>query len=254
MIKRDLLVRLVLIPTLIRQLPSMAWRSTGSTNQELLSNLKKNGVLKNQRVIDAMLRVDRGHFTDRDKYVDAPQPIGYKATISAPHMHAHALELLADQLVEGNRVLDVGSGTGYLTACMSIMVGDKGKVVGIDHIEGIVKDSLNNVARDPQLQALIDSGRMELLVGDGRLGYPPAAPYNAIHVGAAAATIPQALTSQLAPGGRMIIPHGPQGGHQELLQIDKKQDGTLTQKSLMGVIYVPLTDSEKQWPKARSDL
>lgn len=73
-----------------------------------------------------MLAVDRCHYTKNNAYMDAPQSIGYSVTISAPHMHAHALELLKNQLVNGTRALDVGSGSGYLTACMAIMMGEKG--------------------------------------------------------------------------------------------------------------------------------
>jgi protein-L-isoaspartate(D-aspartate) O-methyltransferase len=69
-----------------------------------------------------MLGVDRSFFAPRDPYADSPQPIGYGATISAPHMHAYALEVLKDHLYDGSVSLDVGSGTGYLTACMAIMV------------------------------------------------------------------------------------------------------------------------------------
>lgn len=69
-----------------------------------------------------MLAVDRCFFAPRDPYVDSPQGIGYGVTISAPHMHAHALEVLKDHLKVGCRVLDVGSGSGYLTACMAMMV------------------------------------------------------------------------------------------------------------------------------------
>lgn len=73
-----------------------------------------------------MLAVDRGNYSKNNPYMDAPQGIGYGVTISAPHMHAHALELLKDQLTEGERALDVGSGSGYLTACMALMVGETG--------------------------------------------------------------------------------------------------------------------------------
>merc|ERR1719369_2212272 len=80
-----------------------------------------------------MVRVDRGNYVSTNPYMDSPQSIGYKVTISAPHMHAYALELLKDHLVEGAHALDVGSGSGYLTACMGYLVGETGKVVGIDH-------------------------------------------------------------------------------------------------------------------------
>ncbi|VDQ08172.1 unnamed protein product [Trichobilharzia regenti] len=69
-----------------------------------------------------MLSVDRGYFTNSSPYLDRPRPIGFAATISAPHMHAHALEALRDHLKPGSHALDVGSGSGYLTACMALMV------------------------------------------------------------------------------------------------------------------------------------
>lgn len=115
------------------------------------------------------------------------------------------------------------------------------------------------------------------VVGDGRQGYPEEAPYDAIHVGAAAATVPKEvreamlgdprenmwgffasadwdvsvlqLLKELKPGGRLIVPVGPEGANQVLMQYDKTSEGHIVETQLMGVIYVPLTDKEKQWPR-----
>jgi len=222
----------------------MAWRSHGTDNASLVANMKANSVMSSAVVEETMLRVDRGHYVSRNAYDDVPQRIGYNVTISAPHMHAYALEHLKDHLKPGNNALDVGCGSGYLTACMAHMVGESGKAVGIDHIEELVEMSEKNIRGD--CADLLDSGRVTLVVGDGRAGHAALAPYHAIHVGAAAPTLPPALLEQLAPGGRMICPVGPAGGEQHLEQVDRGEDGTVERKRLMGVMYVPLTDRNTQ--------
>ncbi|XP_014296761.1 protein-L-isoaspartate(D-aspartate) O-methyltransferase [Microplitis demolitor] len=221
-------------------------RYNGRSNKELVQYLKRSGIIKSDRVFEAMCAVDRGKYVIRgNPYVDSPQGIGYGVTISAPHMHAYALEYLEDKLKNGKRALDIGSGSGYLTACMGMMVSPDGVAIGIDHISELQALATRNIKADnPEL---LESGRVKLFVGDGREGYPAGAPYDAIHVGAAAKETPHALIDQLAPGGRLIVPIGPEGADQKLVQIDKTMSGEIQQRSLMGVVYVPLTDKERQY-------
>jgi protein-L-isoaspartate(D-aspartate) O-methyltransferase len=218
---------------------TMAWRSSGNTNNELVDNLFSHGVFKSKRAIEAMKAVDRGNYCidRRNAYVDAPQSIGHSATISAPHMHAMCLDLLEGQLKEGAKVLDVGSGSGYLTACFAQMIGNGGHAYGVEHIPDLVKFARSNIQKgNPEL-----ANRVDFLESDGRHGLPDYAPYDAIHVGAAAEQIPRSLLEQLKIGGRMIIPVGPQYGMQVLVQVDRTDEAHFSQKPITGVGYVPLT-------------
>lgn len=178
-------------------------------------------------------------------YVDRPYSIGYSATISAPHMHAHALDILEKHLTPDAVVLDVGAGSGFLTACFSRYLqsqssSSKGLVVGIEHHPKLVEFAIENLnSDDPKF---LSEGKVKIIQGDGRLGCEEFGPYDAIHVGAAAVKIPDHLLKQLKPGGRMICPVGPVGETQQLEQYDKLPNGEIKKETLMSVVYVPLTD------------
>ena len=161
------------------------------------------------------------------------------------------LELLESVVPDGGRVLDVGAGSGYISACFSRMVGAAGRVVGIEHIAPLTAMAEANVRRDDP--TLLDSGRLKLVTGDGRQGFESDGPYHAIHVGAAAPTLPSALVAQLAPGGRLVCPVGPKGEMQRLLIVDRSADGSqVTRRDAGGVIFVPLTDVDVQQAKSNS--
>ncbi|CAN0900875.1 Protein-L-isoaspartate O-methyltransferase 1 [Linum grandiflorum] len=146
-------------------------------------------------------------------------------------------QLLEDNLKPGMHALDVGS------ACFAMMVGPEGRAIGVDHIPELVATSIKNVEKSAAASLLKD-GSLQLHAGDGRQGWPEFAPYNAIHVGAAAPEIPQPLIDQLKPGGRMVIPVG--NIFQELKVVDKNQDGSISVRSETSVRYIPLTDKDAQ--------
>ncbi|XP_024971599.1 protein-L-isoaspartate O-methyltransferase 1-like isoform X2 [Cynara cardunculus var. scolymus] len=214
-------------------------------NKGMVAHLKGYGVIQSNKVAEVMETVDRALFVPDGSpaYEDSPMQIGFNATISAPHMHATCLQLLEKNLLPGMHALDVGSGTGYLTACFALMVGPQGHAIGVEHIPELVAVSIKNVEKSAAAPLLKD-GSLALHVGDGREGWPEFAPYDAIHVGAASPEIPKPLVDQLKPGGRLVIPVG--NIFQELKVVDKNEDGSVTVRTETSVRYVPLTSREAQ--------
>mmetsp|Transcript_39967 Transcript_39967/g.76444 ORF Transcript_39967/g.76444 Transcript_39967/m.76444 type:complete len:230 (+) Transcript_39967:187-876(+) len=224
----------------------MAWRSHGENNAGLVEALARNAIISHPRVKEAMLAVDRIHFArdPEEAYRDNPHGIGFGVTMSAPHMHAHCLEVLEPMLRPGACVLDVGSGTGYLTACMGFMVGPQGKCVGIEHVPQLVDFSVKNINKSNIGRRMLAESQVVLFQGDGRLGSPEHAPFDAIHVGAASPEMPEILKQQLKVGGRLVVPVGTYD--QSIVQIDRVSDTLWEEENLMAVRYVPLTDLETQ--------
>ena len=182
------------------------------------SQLRARGV-RDERVLQAMLQVPRHEFAPepyRDQaYEDHPLPIGEEQTISQPYIVARMLEAVG--LSASDRVLEVGTGSGYVTALLTELTA---QVVSLER-----HPALADAARD--LLARLGYINVTVVVGDGSLGYAEGAPYDAIIVSAAAPEVPLALLAQLAEGGRMIIPVGlPDSQQLQLIRMENGQPRT----------------------------
>jgi len=186
------------------------------------------------RVLDAMRTIPRHLFVPEElqarAYEDRPLPIGAGQTISQPYMVALMTQLL--HLDEQDRVLEIGVGSGYQTAVLSYIAGS---VIGIERIPSLAKEA------ERRLQTL-GCENVEIVIGDGSLGYAPAAPYTAILVAAAAPYIPRALFDQLADRGRLVIPVGL--GDEQVLEYGWRRGGSFHIQRTIGVRFVPLIGEE----------
>lgn len=192
--------------------------------------------IKNERVLDAIRRVPRHQFVPKrlqDRaYNDSPLPIGNGQTISQPYIVGLMTELV--DLQADDRVLDVGTGSGYQAAVLAELVQH---VDSIEIVESLAKDA------DARLKAL-GYNNIRVRHGDGYAGLPNDAPFDAIVVAAAPDHVPPALIDQLAPGGKMVIPVGDRV--QSLILIEKHSDGEVVRRNVAPVMFVPMTgEAEK---------
>jgi protein-L-isoaspartate(D-aspartate) O-methyltransferase len=185
------------------------------------------------RVIAALRKVRRERFVpDREvvrAYVNAPLPIGCGQTISQPFIVALMTDLL--DLRPLDRVLEVGTGSGYQAAVLAELAG---AVFSTEVIPELADAAKHALAREGY-------GNIALRVGDGGHGWPEHAPFDAIIVTAAARHVPPALVEQLRVGGRLVIPVGVPCGDQELRVLRKSSDGRVTSHAVLPVAFVPLT-------------
>ena len=213
---------------------------TSPADAEIFSTLRHNMVefqlrergISDERVLDAMTRVPRHEFAPEScrgqAYEDHPLPIGEKQTISQPYIVALMLQALA--LSPTDKVLEIGTGSGYVTALLAELAA---------HIVSVERHpALADEAR--QLVFSLGYTNVRIIVADGTRGYPESAPYNAILVSAAAPALPQPLLTQLAEGGRMIIPVGGEDSQQlQLIQIRNGQPHTTLRELCRFVPLVP---------------
>jgi protein-L-isoaspartate(D-aspartate) O-methyltransferase len=199
-----------------------------SERKRLVEGLRPQGV--GEKVLRAMEKVPRHlfipHYLEKEAYEDCPLPIGNGQTISAPHMVAMMCDLL--DLKKGQKILEVGAGSGYHAAVIAEMVAP-GIVYTVERFQ-----SLADFARENLRKA--GYSNVEIVVGDGSLGLPEHAPYDGICVTCTAPDVPPPLPEQLKKGRKMVIPIG--RTYQELYLIEKKDKVRMERRC--GVVFVPL--------------
>ena len=201
--------------------------------ENLINNLIKNGYLKTPEIINAFRKIDRVDFVSKELKSEAaantPLPIGYEQTISQPLTVAFMLELLEPK--EGNKILDVGSGSGWQSSLLAYIVGKEGKVFAIERIP-----ELSEFGRENSQKYNFEN--LEFIAGDGSRGYEKEALYDRIIVAASAfREIPAKLKKQLKIGGRLVVPV-----ENSIWLVIKKAKDEYEGKEFPGFIFVPLVE------------
>jgi len=204
--------------------------------QQMVAHQLRGRGIRDERVLAAMGKVAREEFvTDRQRrfaYDDSALSIGEGQTISQPYMVAKMLELLACH--PEHRVLEVGAGSGYQAALLGELAAE---VYAVEIVEPLAERAREVLAR-------LGYDNVVIVLGDGSLGYPPAAPYERIIVAAGAPQIPQPLAEQLTPGGRLVAPVGARSIQTCVVAV--KEAGELAVEKSIGCVFVPLV-GEHGW-------
>ncbi|MCD6433451.1 MAG: protein-L-isoaspartate O-methyltransferase [Sulfurimonas sp.] len=199
------------------------------SNNNLVEHLINKNALKSNNIIEAFRHIDRKDFvldqSVSDIYEDYPLQIGYHQTISQPTTVAMMLEMLSAK--EGEKILDIGSGSGWTTALLAYIVGDNGSVTGLERVDSLVKFGSSNLQKQRFKNAKIIKAKDELgIVGEK---------FNRILVSAAAEEFPSKLTEQLKVGGKLVIPI-----KNSIYEVTKKENGKLEGVEHYGFTFVPL--------------
>jgi protein-L-isoaspartate(D-aspartate) O-methyltransferase len=215
-----------------------------NTNKDLINELIKSDYLNTLRIIHAFEKVKRADFVppeaEGEAYENFPLPIGHGQTISQPATVAMMLEKLQPEA--GNKILDIGSGSGWQAALLAEIAGNRGKVFGLEIKDDLIDFSKKNLAK-------YDFNNLEILKGNGWEGLPEHAPFDRIIVAASAESIPLALKQQLKIGGRLVIPVG--RDLQDIIVVDKISEDNFAETYYPGFVFVPLIDDADSSRMAR---
>ncbi len=200
------------------------------TMDRLVDDMISSGMLKSPLLIDAFRTIDRKYFVPdeyaEEAYADMPLPIGDYQTISQPSTVAFMLERLDTK--EGNKVLDIGSGSGWTTALLCYIVGDKGSVIGLERVESLVEQGSNNLSK---FRFATDC---HIERAGENLGLPDEQ-FDRILVSASADEIPEGLFAQLKIGGILVIPIG-----ESIFKFTKISETEVEKEEFYGFVFVPL--------------
>ena len=218
---------------------------SGHRRQMVREQISARGI-HDARVLDAMGKVAREEFVPahlRDAaYYDQPLPIGEGQTISQPYIVAFMAEAL--RLTGNEKVLEIGTGSGYAAAVLSLLAGE---VHTIERIPALAIRARQTLQR-------LGYRTVHVIEGDGSLGWPAAAPYDAIVATAEGPRVPPSLFAQLKPGGRLVMPvHDPESG-QSLVRLTRASDRADVTEKLLPVRFVPLIGAEGWSPDQRSPV
>jgi len=199
----------------------------------LIKELIDTGWLKTSQIIEAFSQIKREDFVleeEKDRaYINNALSINYNQTISQPLVVALMIELLSPQ--RGEKILDVGSGSGWTTALLAYLVKSKGRIIAIDIIPELVKFGQKNVEK----YNFVKRGIVQFFCTDGKLGYEKEAPYDKILISASSFEIPQKLFKQLKIGGKMVLPI-----EESIVLIEKTSQNDYRKQEFPGFVFVPL--------------
>ncbi|MDP3974724.1 MAG: protein-L-isoaspartate O-methyltransferase [Candidatus Jorgensenbacteria bacterium] len=203
------------------------------TNEGLIEELIQDGYLKTPAIIEAFKTIDRAKFVPEESgasvYENRPLPLPGGQTISQPLTVAFMLELLAPK--RGEKILDVGAGSGWQTALLAKLVGETGHVIAVERMKDLQEFAAGNVAKF----GFIEKGTVRVVHGDASGGYAPEAPYDKIIAAAAARAIPEEWKTQVKVGGRIVAPVG-----EAIVMLEKTKPEEFEERKFHGFRFVPL--------------
>ncbi|MFA5042227.1 MAG: protein-L-isoaspartate(D-aspartate) O-methyltransferase [Candidatus Paceibacterota bacterium] len=200
---------------------------------QLVNQLVNEGWLKTPRITEAFLKIKREDFVPEEikeiAYLNEALSIGYGQTISQPSVVAFMLELLSPK--EGEKILDIGSGSGWTTALLSYLAGGKGKVISIERIKELKEFGENNIKK----YNFIKKGITKVILGDGYQGFKEEAPFDKILISASASKIEEEWLKQLKTNGKIVLPI-----NDEIITIEKLSEKEKKIERYPGFVFVPL--------------